>query len=68
MFTQSVGLSPITYRTSLRVEEAKALLRRGRPLAHVAYDVGFADQAHLTRLFKRYVGVVTPGQYQAKST
>ena len=36
--------------------------------AHVAYDVGFADQAHLTRLFKRYVGVVTPGQYQAKST
>jgi methylphosphotriester-DNA--protein-cysteine methyltransferase len=31
---------------------------------HAAADAGFADQAHLTRWFRRYYGV-TPGAYRA---
>ncbi|MEM8643165.1 MAG: helix-turn-helix domain-containing protein, partial [Cyanobacteria bacterium P01_G01_bin.54] len=37
-------------------------LAQGRPIIEVADDTGFADQSHLTRHFKRFVGV-TPGQY-----
>ena len=63
MFKQVVGIPPHVFQTSLRVGEAKRRLRDAAPLAHVAVDLGFADQAHFTRTFKRYVGV-TPGQYQ----
>ena len=64
LFKQVVGVSPSVFQMSLRVGEAKRLLRQREPLAHVAFDLGFADQAHFTRTFKRFVGV-TPGQYQA---
>ncbi len=63
LFKQVVGVSPSVFQMSLRVREAKRLLRRDEPLAHIAFDLGFADQAHFTRTFKRFVGV-TPGQYQ----
>ena len=62
-FKEVVGVTPTVFGMSLRVREAKSLLRR-EPIAHVAIDLGFADQAHFTRTFKRYVGV-TPGQYGA---
>jgi AraC-like DNA-binding protein len=39
------------------------LLLAGFPIADVAAQTGFADQSHLTRRFKRVVGV-TPGQYR----
>jgi AraC family transcriptional regulator len=41
-----------------RVERASELLQSGRSsIAHVARDVGFADQSHLHRHFKRVLGV-----------
>ena len=63
-FKGAVGVTPAVFGMSLRVREAKARLRRGEPIAHVAVDLGFADQAHFSRTFKRYVGV-TPGRYGA---
>ncbi len=33
------------------------------PLAQIAIDAGFADQSHLTRIFKRFTGM-TPGRYR----
>lgn len=65
VFQKHMNISPHGYQTSLRIHRAKGLLRRGEPLAQVAVDVGFADQAHFTRQFKRYVSV-TPGEYQAR--
>lgn len=62
-FKQVVGMSPRAFQTLLRVWKAKRLLRHHAALAHVALDLGFADQAHFTRTFKRFVGT-TPGQYQ----
>jgi AraC-like DNA-binding protein len=63
VFRRAVGLPPHAYRNQLRVERAKQLLARGERISHVAYRVGFADQAHLTRHFTRSVGV-TPARYR----
>jgi AraC-like DNA-binding protein len=62
LFRKHVGLPPHVYLVQTRVANAKALLRLGIPLAQVAVDTGFTDQSHLTRHFKRLVGV-TPKQY-----
>lgn len=61
-FRRSIGLSPYAYLTQIRVEAAKKLLNEGASIADVASDIGFTDQSHLTRHFKRITGV-TPGQY-----
>ena len=61
-FRKSYGLSPHAWRMQLRTNEAARLLRSGLHLADVAADCGFADQAHMTRVFKKVYGV-TPGQY-----
>jgi AraC-like DNA-binding protein len=67
LFCQEVGLPPHQYQTQVRVAHAKALLAKGIPLSQVARDTGFADQSHLTRHFKRLVGV-TPGRYRVQNS
>jgi AraC-like DNA-binding protein len=62
-FRAETGLPPHAYLNQLRVRQARQLLDRGVPPARAAAEAGFADQAHLTRHFKRVVGV-PPGAYQ----
>ncbi|MER7002053.1 AraC family transcriptional regulator [Dactylosporangium sp. NPDC000555] len=64
-FTATFGLPPHRYLMSRRIEHARRLLLAGRRPADVAAEVGFHDQAHLHRHFKRHVGV-TPGRYAAQ--
>lgn len=64
LFKANLGLPPHTYLTQLRIHRAKALLNKRQPIAEVALAVGFTDQSHLSRHFKRIVGV-PPGEYQA---
>jgi AraC-like DNA-binding protein len=45
------------------VQLARAQLRLGRPIAEVAQEAGFADQAHLQRAFKQHLAA-TPGHYR----
>lgn len=63
-FQRAVGLPPHAYQLQIRVEHACRLLRTGVPPSLVASAVGFADQSHLTRHFRR-VMFTTPGAYQA---
>jgi AraC-like DNA-binding protein len=59
-----MGTPPHRYLVQVRVQSAHALLALGtekRSLAEVAAAAGFSDQSHLTRHFKRVLGV-TPGQ------
>jgi transcriptional regulator GlxA family with amidase domain len=63
-FQQALGLTPHAYQTQARVRTAHAMVRRQASLADVAAATGFADQAHLTRVFKSIMGA-TPGQYRA---
>lgn len=62
-FREEVGMPPYAWLAQHRVTHAKALLDRGERPAEVASLVGFADQAHLSRWFRRVVGV-TPGAYR----
>jgi AraC-like DNA-binding protein len=61
-FRRDIGLSLHDYLTQIRVEAAKKLLSEGSSIVDVASDIGFTDQSHFTRHFKRITGV-TPGQY-----
>ena len=63
-FHQAYGLAPSDYQRQLRVRAARGLLSRGLPPAAAAAEAGFADQAHLTRWFRRYYGI-TPGAYRS---
>ena len=62
-FRDATGLPPHAYLNQLRVRLARRLLDAGLPPADVAAEAGFADQPHLTRHFKRVIGV-PPGAYQ----
>lgn len=61
-FRRHTGLSPYAYVVSRRVDLARHLLDAGVTPAQVAQQTGFYDQAHLTRHFRRLVGV-TPAAY-----
>ncbi|MDP8983307.1 MAG: AraC family transcriptional regulator [Acidobacteriota bacterium] len=60
-FNRQFGLTPHAYLNQVRVHQARELILRGVPIARAAVDVGFVDQSHLTKRFKRLLGV-TPGQ------
>lgn len=61
-FSREFGMPPHRYVTGRRVDGARALLLDGMPASDVAVTVGFHDQAHLIRHFRRTLGV-TPGAY-----
>lgn len=63
-FKQHYGLTPHGYLLDHRVRYARAQLRRGRLIAEVAHEAGFADQAHLQRAFKQHLAA-TPGHYRS---
>lgn len=62
VFGALFGLPPYKYLEQIRIQHARRLIRLGFPLTHVVHATGFSDQSHLTRYFKRIVGV-TPGMY-----
>ena len=57
-FKESTGQSPHQYVVEARVRKAKELLTTGKfTISEAAYHVGFVDQSHLTRHFKRVFGL-----------
>jgi AraC-like DNA-binding protein len=66
-FYRAYGLTPHAYQMQLRLARARRLLADGRPLSHVTYDAGFADQSHLTRRFAAFYGL-TPARFARQLT
>lgn len=63
-FRKYYGASIGDYVRELRVERARQeISSTSRSFAEIAADTGFYDQGHLSRVFKRLVGM-TPGQYR----
>jgi AraC-like DNA-binding protein len=63
-FRATVGQPIHQYVLNVRLGQAMCRLRAGQPLKVVANETGFADQAHLTRAFRKHIGI-TPGSYRA---
>lgn len=62
VFCAEVGMPPHAYLESVRIRHAQKLIRAGKPLAEIAVEVGFSSQSHMTRSFRKIIGV-TPGQF-----
>jgi hypothetical protein len=62
-FRSATGLTPGAYLRQLRVQKSRRLLGPGGlSLAELAAQLGFADQSHFTREFRRVFGI-TPGRF-----
>jgi len=64
-FKQSMGVTPHQYIIRTRVERAKQLLKGDLSISDIAHTVGFVDQSHLNRHFKRIFGI-TPNVMRQK--
>jgi AraC-like DNA-binding protein len=63
LFKQTVGMTPHAWLVRLRLERAATILHRtSQSIADVAQDVGFYDQSHFNRAFRRAFGVA-PSRY-----
>ena len=61
-FSSENGLTPHKFQIQCRIRKAQELLREGYKVLDVAQMVGFSDQSHLDRVFKKWVGI-TPEEY-----
>jgi len=65
-FSRAVGVSPLEYVHTLRLEEAKQMLEAtDLPVEAVALEVGYQDTSFFGRLFRRKV-TLTPAQYRKR--
>lgn len=65
VFEKRWGVPPHIYQIVVRIQKSKELLIKGYPIVSTALKMGFADQSHFTRHFKRVVGI-TPYKYQTQ--
>lgn len=61
-FRTRYGTTPYRYSLMRRLDFARARLSANVPLARLALEAGFADQAHFTRTFRSAFGM-TPRRY-----
>jgi hypothetical protein len=60
-FIQRTGMTFKRLQQIQRAQTAVALLQQGKPATEVAYEVGYADQPHMTKSLKQIMGQ-TPRQ------
>ncbi|MGB5210044.1 MAG: AraC family transcriptional regulator [Gammaproteobacteria bacterium] len=67
MFKRATGFPPHEYQVQLRVARACELLCRNprKRVADIACELGFADESHFRRHFRRIVGT-TPSQFRTQ--
>ena len=61
-FSSENGLTPHRFQMQCRIRKAQELLREGHKVVEVAQMVGFCDQSHLDRVFRKQVGI-SPEEY-----
>ena len=63
LFKSEVGMSYVKFLTSLRIDKAKNLLKKGYKVYKVSEMVGYNNYRYFTDIFKKYTGE-TPKNYQ----
>lgn len=56
-FDHVLGVAPSTYRRLVRFQQAAAAVAAGEPILRVALEHGYADQSHMTRVFRTFASV-----------
>jgi len=56
-FKEEFDMTPHAYLLQIRIQKAKNLLFRGYALNEIAYECGFSDQSHFTRVFNKVFGM-----------
>ncbi|QEM81221.1 AraC family transcriptional regulator [Halomonas binhaiensis] len=64
-FKAEYGMAPHAYLVQLRLNQARRKLAAGQLPIDIAHQLGFADQSHLGRWFRRAYGI-TPAQYRRR--
>ncbi|BCD96479.1 helix-turn-helix domain-containing protein [Marinagarivorans cellulosilyticus] len=62
LFKETTGKAPMEYLTDLRLDAAKRLLKKQKPVGLIANHVGYENASTLARVFKKRFGV-TPKQW-----
>ncbi|HZG86880.1 response regulator [Paenibacillus sp.] len=67
LFKQELGVNFLDYVHQFRIEKAKALLQStDLKIQAVAREVGYFDEAHFTKTFKKWTGML-PSQYKKET-
>ena len=64
LFKQTSCISPHAYLLNQKILKAKELLSQNKDIVNIAYELGFSDQSHFNRVFKKYVAA-TPYEYKS---
>jgi len=66
VFKDAIGIGPMAFFQRRRIHFAcRQILSSPHSLSEIAYGLGFADEAHFSRIFQREIGLA-PGQYRKK--
>ena len=55
-FTAALGMPPLKYVFTVRMERAKLLIKKGGRISEIMTDLGFTDAAYFSKAFKSYTG------------
>jgi transcriptional regulator GlxA family with amidase domain len=67
-FVTTIGMSPRRVRQINSARNAVKLLQQGYTLSDVAYELGYADLPHMTRMLRRFTGYTSNGnKYRGES-
>lgn len=56
IFTATLHTTPANYVTQVKMNHALLLISQGRTIKEISYDLGYCNDAHFSRTFKRYYG------------
>ncbi|MDY2698858.1 MAG: AraC family transcriptional regulator, partial [Lachnospiraceae bacterium] len=63
LMSSHIGMPPMKYVNSVRMENAKRALKTDMPIEQIAALVGIVDQKYFSTVFKRETGL-TPSAYR----
>ena len=66
LFHRCTGITPHAYQLQIKIQRAQELLNQGSSPIEAAIELGFSDQSHFSRFFKKYVGL-SPAAYRRQN-